>query len=77
MFAYNLQNYAHYTKLNTAKLSTAGGYRYTLPNNNTLVPVPQNDLIDLNAIKFGGSSNSLPDDVRRYRTNNRLYIACG
>jgi len=26
MFAYNLQNYAYYTKLNTAKLSTAGGY---------------------------------------------------
>jgi len=26
VFAYNLQNYAHYIKLNTAKLSTASGY---------------------------------------------------
>jgi len=26
VFAYNLQNHAHYIKLNTAKLSTAGGY---------------------------------------------------
>jgi len=26
VFAYNLQNYAYYIKLNTAKLSTAGGY---------------------------------------------------
>ena len=26
MFTYNLQNYTYYTKLNTAKLSTAGGY---------------------------------------------------
>ena len=63
MFAYNLQNHAHYTKLNTAKLSTAGGYRPTLPNNNTSALVPQNDLIDLNAVKFSGSSSSLPNDV--------------
>jgi hypothetical protein len=33
--------------------------------------------MDLNAIKFGGSSSSLPDDVRRHRTNNRLCMACG
>ena len=26
VFAYNLQNYAHHTKLNAAKLNTAGGY---------------------------------------------------
>jgi len=26
VFIYNLQNYAHYIKLNTAKLSTTGGY---------------------------------------------------
>ena len=26
MFAYNLQNYTYYTKLNTAKLSAASGY---------------------------------------------------
>jgi len=39
VFAYNLQNYAYYIKLNTAKLSTAGGYRPILPNNNTLVLV--------------------------------------
>jgi len=26
MFAYNLQNYAYYTKLNAAKLNTASGY---------------------------------------------------
>jgi len=37
VFAYNLQNYAHYIKLNTAKPSTAGGYWPILPNNNTLV----------------------------------------
>jgi len=37
VFAYNLQNYAHHTKLNTAKLSTTGGYWPILPNNNTLV----------------------------------------
>ena len=63
IFAYNLQNHAYYTKLNTAKPSTAGGYRYILPNNNTLVPALQNDLIDLNAIKFGSGSSSLPNDV--------------
>jgi len=63
VFAYNLQNYAHYTKLNTAKLSTAGGYRPTLPNNNTLVLVLQNDLIDLDAVKFSGGSSSLPNNV--------------
>ena len=26
IFIYNLQNYTYYTKLNTAKLSTANGY---------------------------------------------------
>jgi len=26
VFTYNLQNHAYYTKLNTAKLSTASGY---------------------------------------------------
>lgn len=30
VFAYNLQNHAHYTKLNTAKLSAASGYRPVL-----------------------------------------------
>jgi len=40
VFAYNLQNHAYYTKLNTAKLSTVGGYWPILPNNNTLVPAP-------------------------------------
>jgi len=39
VFAYNLQNYAYHTKLNTAKLSTASGYWPILPNNNTLVLV--------------------------------------
>ena len=54
MFAYNLQNYTYYTKLNTAKLSTAGGYRPILL---------QNNLIDLDAVKFGGGSGSLPNNV--------------
>jgi len=38
VFTYNLQNYAHHIKLNTAKPSTAGGYQPTLPNNNTSAP---------------------------------------
>ena len=63
VFAYNLQNHAYYTKLNTAKLSIAGGYRPTLPNNNTLALALQNDPIDLNAVKFGSGSSSLPNDV--------------
>ena len=68
VFAHNLQNHAHHTKLNTAKPSTAGGYR----------PVsPQNDPMDLDAVKFGGGSGGLPDDVRRHRMNNRLCMACG
>jgi hypothetical protein len=77
VFAHNLQNHAHHTKLNTAKLSTAGGYRPTLPNNNTSAPAPQNDPMDLDAVKFGGGSSSLPDDVRRHRMDNRLCLACG
>src|SRR6266571_244834 len=36
MFAHNLQIHAHYTKLNTAKLNTTGGYRPALFNNNTI-----------------------------------------
>ena len=36
VFVYNLQNHAYYTKLNTVKLNTAGGYQPVLPNNNTL-----------------------------------------
>ena len=33
--------------------------------------------MDLDAVKFGGGSGSLPNDVRRYRMNNRLCMACG
>jgi len=39
IFTYNLQNYAHHIKLNTAKPSTASGYQPILPNNNTLALV--------------------------------------
>ena len=54
MFAYNLQNYTYYTKLNTAKLSAASGYRPILL---------QNDPINLDAVKFSSSSNSLPNNI--------------
>lgn len=77
IFAHNLQNHAHHTKLNTAKLNTTGGYRPALPNNNTSVLAPQNDPMDLDAVKFGGGSSNLPDDVRRHRMDNRLCMACG
>ena len=63
VFTYNLQNYTHYTKLNTAKLNTASGYQPVLPNNNTLALALQNNLIDLNAVEFGGGSSSLLNDV--------------
>ena len=66
MFAYNLQNYTYYTKLNTAKLSAASGYRPILL---------QNNLIDLDAVKFGSNSNRLPNNIQRYYIDNRLYIA--
>ena len=54
IFIYNLQNHAYYTKLNNAKLSTASGYRLILL---------QNDLMDLNTVKFSNSSGSLPNNV--------------
>ncbi len=54
IFIYNLQNYAHYTKLNTTKPSVIGGYW----------PVSlQNNPMDFDAVKFGGGSGSLPDNV--------------
>ena len=63
VFTYNLQNYTYYTKLNTTKLSTASGYWPTLPNNNILALALQNDPMDLNAVKFSGSSSSLPNNI--------------
>ena len=63
VFTYNLQNHAYYTKLNTAKLSTASGYQPILPNNNTLALALQNNPMDLNAVKFSSSSSSLPNNI--------------
>ena len=54
IFTYNLQNYTYYTKLNTAKLNTAGGYQPILL---------QNNLMDLNTIKFSSSNSSLPNNI--------------
>jgi len=33
--------------------------------------------MDLDAVKFGSGSSSLPNDVRRHRMDNRLCMACG
>ena len=63
IFAYNLQNHAHYIKLNAAKQNTTGSYQPTLLNNNTLAPTLQNDLMDLNAVKFGNNNSGLPNNI--------------
>ena len=63
IFAYNLQNYTHHTKLNTAKSNTLGGYQPTLFNNNTSAPIPQNNLMDFDAIKLGNNSGGFPNNI--------------
>ena len=68
VFAQNLQNHAHQAKL---KPNTTNGYRPH--NNNTPAPAPSDDLMDLDAARLGG----LSDDVRQYRKDNQLCMACG
>ncbi len=77
IFAYNLQNHAHYTKLNAAKQNTTSGYRPALLNNNTSALIPQNDLINLNAVKFSSYNNGLPNNIQRHYIDNRLCIVYG
>ena len=63
MFVYNLQNHVYYTKLNATKQNTTSGYQPTLLNNNTSALTPQNDLIDLDTIKFSSGSSGLPNNI--------------
>ena len=63
IFAHNLQNHTHYTKLNAIKLNTLSGYQPTLFNNNILALIPQNDPMDLNTIKFGNNNSGLPNNI--------------
>ena len=66
MFTYNLQNHAHYTKLNATKPNTFGGYWPVLFNNNTSALIPQNNPMDFNAVKFNNGNNGLPNNIGRH-----------
>ena len=66
IFARNIQNHAHQTKLDTTN-----SYRPT--NSNTPAPTPTDDPMDLDAARLVGLSN----DIRKQRMDNRLCLACG
>ena len=63
IFAHNLQNHAYYIKLNATKQNTTGGYWPVSLNNNTSALTPQNNLMDFNAVKFGGGNGGLLDNI--------------